>query len=284
MVKLFCAIVGVAGSAFSVEIDEGKTVDELKKAIKEENSDDPILKNVAPKNLQLFLAKKDGAWLKSKDPAVIAMRSGGVPEQVKALLDVEMDPADEIGDLFGDAPTKKTIHVLVVVLTQQQAASIKKQLRYKGMSTEASCRKFLDALAQNLATLYDFECSYGDVATIGDVFSAVKNDEWGFRLKRGRQLTSEPLPSFFTEDEWKDLKDLNWRTNRRIHDGKVPTTSKGKSYVILPHAIFSDDRVDRYKTIATRASVVFEATEFEVKDEDEFSGSSRSSSGRSDIA
>ncbi|KUF89633.1 Long-chain-fatty-acid--CoA ligase ACSBG2 [Phytophthora nicotianae] len=44
------------------------------------------------------------------------MRSGVIPEKVNALLDVEMDPADEIGDLFGDdAPTKKTIHVLVVV-------------------------------------------------------------------------------------------------------------------------------------------------------------------------
>ncbi|KAL7688830.1 hypothetical protein Plhal304r1_c018g0065571 [Plasmopara halstedii] len=41
------------------------------------------------------------------------MRSGVIPEKVKALLDVEMDPADEIGDLFGDAPTKRTIHVLV---------------------------------------------------------------------------------------------------------------------------------------------------------------------------
>ncbi|KAL7681641.1 hypothetical protein Plhal304r1_c055g0140531 [Plasmopara halstedii] len=83
------------------------------------------------------------------------------------------------------------------------------------MSTEFSCRKFLDALAKNLAKLYD--------STIGEVF------------------------------------------NRRIHDGKVPTTSKGKSYVILPHAIFSDDRIDRYKTIVTRANVVFEATELAVK-------------------
>ncbi|CEG42520.1 uncharacterized protein PHALS_12788 [Plasmopara halstedii] len=103
------------------------------------------------------------------------------------------------------------------------------------------------------------------VATIRDVFSAVKKDEWGIRLKCGRQLTSEPLPSFFTEDEWKGLKDLNWRTNSRIHVGKVPTTSKKKSNVILPHAIFSEDRVDRYKSIATRASVVFEVTELEVK-------------------
>ncbi|EEY54662.1 Crinkler (CRN) family protein [Phytophthora infestans T30-4] len=112
MVKLVCAIVGVAGSAFPVDIDASQLVGDLKKAIKAENA---MTFTGDAKDLQLFLAKKDGAWLKSKDPAVIAMRSGVIPEKVKALLDVEMDPADEIGDLFGDASTKRTIHVLVVV-------------------------------------------------------------------------------------------------------------------------------------------------------------------------
>ncbi|KAG3048223.1 hypothetical protein PI125_g26737, partial [Phytophthora idaei] len=115
MVKLFCAIVGVAGSAFEVKIDDAESVAALKKAIKEENSDDPTLKNVAAKNLRLYLAKTaSGAWLSSKNPAVISMRSGGIPDEVKTLLNVEMDPADEIGDLFDLAPTKTTIHVLVV--------------------------------------------------------------------------------------------------------------------------------------------------------------------------
>ncbi|KAG3055369.1 hypothetical protein PC121_g15811 [Phytophthora cactorum] len=43
------------------------------------------------------------------------MRSGAVPDQVKEMLNEEIDPADEIGDLFGGSPTKKVIHVLVVV-------------------------------------------------------------------------------------------------------------------------------------------------------------------------
>ncbi|CEG44994.1 CRN-like protein [Plasmopara halstedii] len=43
------------------------------------------------------------------------MRSGDISEQVKTLPNVEMDSADGIGHLFGDAPTKKAIHVLVVV-------------------------------------------------------------------------------------------------------------------------------------------------------------------------
>ncbi|KAG1697442.1 hypothetical protein DVH05_016316 [Phytophthora capsici] len=54
---LHCAIVGQTGSSFDVEIDDGEKVSKLKKAIKEENEDDPVLKIVAAKNLQLFLAK-----------------------------------------------------------------------------------------------------------------------------------------------------------------------------------------------------------------------------------
>eukprot|EP00644_Phytophthora_capsici_P015141 jgi/Phyca11/511091/fgenesh2_kg.PHYCAscaffold_75_\ len=53
--KLFCAIVGVAGSAFSVEVGEDQTVDDLKDAIKVKNDD---IKCPA-RELQLFLAKKD---------------------------------------------------------------------------------------------------------------------------------------------------------------------------------------------------------------------------------
>ncbi|KAG3109837.1 hypothetical protein C6341_g27935 [Phytophthora cactorum] len=43
MVKLFCAIVGVAGSAFSVRVDESdepESVDDLKKEIKKEKPND----------------------------------------------------------------------------------------------------------------------------------------------------------------------------------------------------------------------------------------------------
>ncbi|EGZ25903.1 hypothetical protein PHYSODRAFT_421021, partial [Phytophthora sojae] len=104
--------VGVAGSAFSVRVDESDTVDDLKKAIKAEN---PATITCDAKDLQLSLAKTaDGAWLSSKDPDVISMRSGGIPEQVKTLLNVEMDPADEIADVFVPAPQKKQVHVLVV--------------------------------------------------------------------------------------------------------------------------------------------------------------------------
>ncbi|KAK1928910.1 hypothetical protein P3T76_015550 [Phytophthora citrophthora] len=115
MVKLFCAVVGAVGSAFEVDIAEDASVSALKEAIK--NKKKNALDGVDPDDLQLFLAKTaDGGWLRSDDPDVTSMRSGAIPEQVKKLLNEEIDPAEEIGDLFGGAPTKKTIHVLVVVL------------------------------------------------------------------------------------------------------------------------------------------------------------------------
>ncbi|KAG1707076.1 hypothetical protein DVH05_026272 [Phytophthora capsici] len=55
MVKLYCAIVGAAGSAFSVEVGEDQTVDDLKLAIKNQKPND--LKDVDRDKLQLFLAK-----------------------------------------------------------------------------------------------------------------------------------------------------------------------------------------------------------------------------------
>ncbi|KAE8960428.1 hypothetical protein PR003_g31704, partial [Phytophthora rubi] len=113
MVKLFCAIVGVAGSAFSVRVDESDSVDDLKVMIKARKPD--TIKGEADK-LQLFLAKTaDGKWLPSNDPDVVAMRSGAVSEKVQNLLNGQIDPAEEIADVFVPAPQKKEIHVLVVV-------------------------------------------------------------------------------------------------------------------------------------------------------------------------
>ncbi|KAE9004808.1 hypothetical protein PR002_g16953 [Phytophthora rubi] len=55
MVKLFCAIAGVAGIVFSVKIDEGNTVAKLKKKIKKENKRRVKCDAL---DLQLFLAKR----------------------------------------------------------------------------------------------------------------------------------------------------------------------------------------------------------------------------------
>eukprot|EP00644_Phytophthora_capsici_P006630 jgi/Phyca11/508614/fgenesh2_kg.PHYCAscaffold_36_\ len=113
MVKLFCAIVGAQGSAFPVDIDTTKSVDHLKDVIKTKNK--ITLKNIDASDLQLFMTKtKDGPWLRSDDSDVISMRSGAIPEQVKKLMNEEMNPAARIGDLFGDAKPTMEIHVLSV--------------------------------------------------------------------------------------------------------------------------------------------------------------------------
>ncbi|KAG1705868.1 hypothetical protein DVH05_002432 [Phytophthora capsici] len=60
MVAVFCAIVGVPGSVFSVKIDENESVAELKKAIKKEN---PTRFQCDAMDLQLYLTKKGDVWL-----------------------------------------------------------------------------------------------------------------------------------------------------------------------------------------------------------------------------
>ncbi|KAG4038054.1 hypothetical protein PC123_g26383 [Phytophthora cactorum] len=125
MITLYCVVVGVAGSAFPVDIDENKSVGHLKDAIKEKKPD--TITCEADK-LQLFLTKKEGGgWLVSDSPDVISMRSGTIPEQVDELLHEQIDPAEEVGELFGGAPTKKVIHVLVVVPKQWTSVPIASQ-------------------------------------------------------------------------------------------------------------------------------------------------------------
>eukprot|EP00644_Phytophthora_capsici_P000809 jgi/Phyca11/108895/e_gw1.16.149.1 len=84
--SLQCAIVGQIGSSFDVEIDDGEKVSKLKDAIKTKNKDDPILKTVAAKNLQLFLAKQGNAWLPDDDPAAQDLNEGKVHTEIQALI------------------------------------------------------------------------------------------------------------------------------------------------------------------------------------------------------
>ncbi|KAL4147693.1 hypothetical protein PRNP1_011447 [Phytophthora ramorum] len=117
MVKLFCAIVGVAGSVFGVEIDADQLVGDLKKAIKGEKPND--LKDIDADKLQLFLAKTDGAWLSSLTEDVKKLKKGEKTALVEALThkDKELQGEDPISEYLEgmDAPKVKPIHVLVVV-------------------------------------------------------------------------------------------------------------------------------------------------------------------------
>ncbi|GMF65990.1 unnamed protein product [Phytophthora lilii] len=117
MLKLFCAIVGVAGSAFSVRVDERDSVDDLKDAIKAKKPND--FKDIDADKLQLFLAKTEGgAWLFDN-------------EDLDTLLESEIDTSSYLHlrsswklckrNLFGPGVSlgEDVVHVLVVVPYQQ---------------------------------------------------------------------------------------------------------------------------------------------------------------------
>ena len=71
--KLFCNLVGVAGSAFPVTIDGKETVGDLKKAIKNEEGDSI---QCAARELKLYLAKKDNSWLKYDERDAKQLKEG----------------------------------------------------------------------------------------------------------------------------------------------------------------------------------------------------------------
>ncbi|KAG2960094.1 hypothetical protein PC110_g21075 [Phytophthora cactorum] len=110
MVKLFCAIVGVAGSVFSVRVDEDDSVDDLKDAIKAKNA--TTITGDA-KDLQLFLAKKDDRWLPDDDTLDAVLQSGDDTSYVKMRASWKLNKPS----LFGPNVSlgEDVIHVLVVV-------------------------------------------------------------------------------------------------------------------------------------------------------------------------
>ncbi|ETM03299.1 hypothetical protein L917_00454, partial [Phytophthora nicotianae] len=120
MVKLLCAIVGVAGSAFSVRVDESDSVGDLKDVIKGKKTND--LKDVDADKLQLFLAKAEkgaGAWLTEND-----LKEGLSDTSDLEQLDVAGAPLNLVGLSEEDVWFRVTkedvkaktvpVHVLVV--------------------------------------------------------------------------------------------------------------------------------------------------------------------------
>ncbi|UIZ26318.1 hypothetical protein KXD40_002149 [Peronospora effusa] len=84
MVKLFCAIVGVRGSAFSISIDTNESVDDLKKAIKAGKAN--ALKNFDAHQLRLFLTKRNGVWLSSSTEHVKKLKDGMMTSLLEELV------------------------------------------------------------------------------------------------------------------------------------------------------------------------------------------------------
>ncbi|EGZ13931.1 hypothetical protein PHYSODRAFT_511899 [Phytophthora sojae] len=89
LLSIQCAFVGLAGSLFDVEIDNGATVSRLKHDIKWESAN--ALKDVDAHQLQLFLAKtRGGAWLRDADPSVLELKKGRVHPDIQTMVDGEM--------------------------------------------------------------------------------------------------------------------------------------------------------------------------------------------------
>ncbi|OWY91115.1 Crinkler (CRN) [Phytophthora megakarya] len=215
MVWLFCVIVGVVGNPFSVSVDEGDSVDKLKKAIKVEIPD--TIKGDA-KKLQLFLAKTEsGAWLDGAGAAAVKLGVYGHLHGFKRMdSTLRINNDKHFGKNF--QPDEGQIHVLLLVPRYHQAAPIEKQLGYKRRSSKASRRKFLDPSEIPPDTSYNVHFNCG-LPTMDVVLYALDNDTWNFRWKDGQPLTKTDLHDYFDKDERTTLRDLNKHSNLRIHDG-----------------------------------------------------------------
>jgi Crinkler effector protein N-terminal domain len=117
--KLFCVIVGEEGDAFSVKIEDSKTVSDLKEAIAVKQK-----YNFAASKLQLYLAVKDGAWLISKSDEVKELKEGKMTSVVEALThkNLKLQGEDDLDEVLKgmQEPTSGEIHVLVVLPKQNE--------------------------------------------------------------------------------------------------------------------------------------------------------------------
>ena len=211
----------------------------------------------------------------------------------------EIDPGEVIEKLneFAVGPWSPWVVKVDELPIPAPRGSSKKQLTYRGMSTETSCRKYLDALAIEIYFDYDFPTAYtkpkmSDVLAAKDAKqgrpSQLRDDSrrplwWDYKTKDGIQHTTTPLPSRLSARQWDRLKSLNCDTNDRIHDYQLPKTSTQKPFIVLPHAKFTTkEYVDDLQSIAAIFRVVTDKSELIVKDESDLSVSSSSESGSPD--
>ncbi|CAI5719534.1 unnamed protein product [Peronospora farinosa] len=152
MVKLFCAIVGVKGSAFSVEIDVTQSVGDLKKVIKSKKAN--ALKNFDADQLQLFLAKgTDDKWLKDDDAAAQLLYGGEIHPNIQQMISVKQVMATRTLQrwLFDDnkmsQPLPEQIHVLVVVPYQEQ------HVQAQNVNEAAQMREIINCLLRTAQQL-----------------------------------------------------------------------------------------------------------------------------------
>ena len=111
--NLFCLVDGEATStAFSVKIPSNDTVDDLKNLIKTALS--PQFDDIAAKDITLWRV----------DQPVIAANKHN-PILLSAIeFPTELDPTDDISDVFEHHPPKKTIHIIVQLPSQSRSGNV----------------------------------------------------------------------------------------------------------------------------------------------------------------
>jgi hypothetical protein len=209
--------------------------------------------------------------------------------QVKDGQEVEIDVGDSPADYLNENARKNPLIVKTAAVTKSS-----RLVTTRKMSVEASCRKYLDAIAMKLSSFYEFDYRYKEGPTIGDVLQAkngLEGKDWKFRrainthyqtddegftveIRKGQPLRSNKLPDLYTPDEWDKISKFNKNTTKRVHNGNLPQLSNGKPYIIIPHSEFTEEMISFLKNIGVKASLFSSPDDLEVKDEDLLSDSS----------
>ncbi|KAK1930370.1 hypothetical protein P3T76_014041 [Phytophthora citrophthora] len=128
-VKLFCAVVGVAGSVFLVNIDSGETVKRLKKVIKEKKMYQ--FPSALPANTKVKKEEKDEIDTEKGD-AAMKLEEGTVGQDTQTwIIRKPMDPTWSIQGVLNEdhmpVPQSKQIHVLVELGYENEAVDVKEE-------------------------------------------------------------------------------------------------------------------------------------------------------------
>ncbi|KAI8896931.1 hypothetical protein BC833DRAFT_527678, partial [Globomyces pollinis-pini] len=184
----------------------------------------------------------------------------------------QIDPETPVTDLK-EIPWKPMVVTVEELPIPVPIGSSKKQLTYKGLGVEASCRNYFDALAAKLALFYKFDWGVdSSFPTIGDTLAERTNEVGYVEPPTKVPKLPIPLPELFDQNEWKKIKELNRKTTDRIHDTTLPK-EKGKFFIILPTAEFNDETVRFFKRIGVKGKLFAYEEDLIVKDEAELSGS-----------
>ena len=242
-----------SNNAVKVSTEECQDVDDFIKACKKE--------------LPHLLGSYDSAQL------VLSTTADGTPLQ----------PDDAI-------PAQNTAKAPLFITATDTSFRLKpfRQERYKKLSVEASCRKYLDAIATKLSSFYEFDYRHKGGPTIGDVLAAkdgAEGEDWDIRkakrthqqtdedgftveIRKGQPLAKDRLPDLYTVDEWDKISKFNKKTTKRVHDGQLPHLSNGKPYIVIPHSEFTEEMISFLKNIGVKATLFSSPDDLEVKDED----------------